>query len=74
MCICNIPECLPFFVIICSNGDIIFQEFSPGSNGRKCTMGVYVRDLLLGQVSCNQLPICLCTSFILCCTYLGKRN
>lgn len=27
------------------------QEFSPGSNGRMTTMGVYVRDLLLGQVS-----------------------
>lgn len=27
------------------------QEFSPGSNGRMATMGVYVRDLLLGQVS-----------------------
>lgn len=26
------------------------QEFSPGSNGRTTTMGVYVRDLLLGQV------------------------
>lgn len=30
----------------------LFQEFSPGSNGRKTTMGLYVRDLLLGQVSC----------------------
>lgn len=28
-----------------------FQKFSPGSNGRMTTMGVYVRDLLLGQVS-----------------------
>ncbi|XP_023764685.1 pre-mRNA splicing factor SR-like 1 isoform X3 [Lactuca sativa] len=27
------------------------EEFSPGSNGRMTTMGVYVRDLLLGQVS-----------------------
>jgi pre-mRNA-splicing factor 38B len=27
-----------------------FQEFSPGSNGKMTTMGVYVRDLLLGQV------------------------
>lgn len=26
------------------------QEFSPGSNGRNTTMGVYVRDLILGQV------------------------
>ncbi|KAJ8428314.1 hypothetical protein Cgig2_015464 [Carnegiea gigantea] len=26
------------------------EEFSPGSNGRMTTMGVYVRDLLLGQV------------------------
>ncbi|KAJ0959904.1 hypothetical protein J5N97_000338 [Dioscorea zingiberensis] len=25
------------------------EEFSPGSNGRKTTMGLYVRDLLLGQ-------------------------
>ncbi|GLT28761.1 hypothetical protein SLA2020_036690 [Shorea laevis] len=25
------------------------EEFSPGSNGRRTTMGVYVRDLLLGQ-------------------------
>ncbi|EPS57487.1 hypothetical protein M569_17330, partial [Genlisea aurea] len=25
------------------------QEFSPGSNGRMTTMGVYIRDLLLGQ-------------------------
>ncbi|KAK6932375.1 Pre-mRNA-splicing factor 38 [Dillenia turbinata] len=25
------------------------EEFSPGSNGRMTTMGVYVRDLLLGQ-------------------------
>ncbi|BBG92726.1 PRP38 family protein [Prunus dulcis] len=25
------------------------EEFSPGSNGRTTTMGVYVRDLLLGQ-------------------------
>ena len=29
---------------------IFFQEFSPGSNGKMTTMGVYVRDLLLGQV------------------------
>lgn len=28
------------------------QEFSPGSNGRMTTMGVYIRDLLLGQVRC----------------------
>ncbi|KAH1061864.1 hypothetical protein GYH30_005055 [Glycine max] len=27
------------------------EEFSPGSNGRMTTMGVYVRDLLLGQLS-----------------------
>ncbi|GMH05144.1 hypothetical protein Nepgr_006984 [Nepenthes gracilis] len=26
------------------------EEFSPGSNGRMTTMGVYARDLLLGQV------------------------
>ncbi|KAF8412873.1 hypothetical protein HHK36_000845 [Tetracentron sinense] len=26
------------------------EEFSPGSNGRMTTMGVYVRDLLLGQM------------------------
>lgn len=32
-----------------------FQEFSPGSNGRTTTMGVYVRDLLLGQVSFFQV-------------------
>lgn len=25
------------------------EEFAPGSNGRKTTMGVYVRDLILGQ-------------------------
>ncbi|XP_058748057.1 pre-mRNA splicing factor SR-like 1 isoform X2 [Vicia villosa] len=25
------------------------EEFSPGSNGRMTTMGVYIRDLLLGQ-------------------------
>ncbi|XP_051180650.1 pre-mRNA splicing factor SR-like 1 isoform X5 [Lolium perenne] len=25
------------------------EEFSPGSNGRMTTMGVYVRDLILGQ-------------------------
>ncbi|KAL5988546.1 hypothetical protein ACLOJK_036311 [Asimina triloba] len=25
------------------------KEFSPGSNGRMTTMGVYARDLLLGQ-------------------------
>ncbi|KAJ6766762.1 hypothetical protein OIU79_022679 [Salix purpurea] len=25
------------------------EEFSPGSSGRKTTMGIYVRDLLLGQ-------------------------
>lgn len=31
----------------------VFQEFSPGSTGRMTTMGAYVRDLLLGQVSCN---------------------
>jgi hypothetical protein len=30
----------------------VVQEFSPGSNGRKTTMGVYVRDLILGQVCC----------------------
>lgn len=29
---------------------ICIQEFSPGSNGRMTTMGVYIRDLLLGQV------------------------
>ncbi|GAU36779.1 hypothetical protein TSUD_213460 [Trifolium subterraneum] len=29
--------------------DAVFQEFSPGSNGRMTTMGVYIRDLLLGQ-------------------------
>ncbi|KAK6932376.1 hypothetical protein RJ641_002000 [Dillenia turbinata] len=29
------------------------QEFSPGSNGRMTTMGVYVRELLLGQSSIN---------------------
>jgi hypothetical protein len=28
----------------------MMQEFSPGSNGRMTTMGVYVRDLILGQV------------------------
>ncbi|CAL5050794.1 unnamed protein product [Urochloa decumbens] len=27
------------------------EEFSPGSNGKMTTMGVYVRDLLLGQVT-----------------------
>ncbi|KAJ6926293.1 hypothetical protein NC651_010654 [Populus alba x Populus x berolinensis] len=27
------------------------EEFSPGSGGRKTTIGIYVRDLLLGQVS-----------------------
>ncbi|XP_051180644.1 pre-mRNA splicing factor SR-like 1 isoform X4 [Lolium perenne] len=26
------------------------EEFSPGSNGRMTTMGVYVRDLILGQL------------------------
>ncbi|XP_052736920.1 pre-mRNA splicing factor SR-like 1 isoform X3 [Vigna angularis] len=26
------------------------EEFSPGSNGRMTTMGVYIRDLLLGQI------------------------
>jgi len=31
------------------------QEFSPGSNGRMTTMGVYVRDLLLGLVSHKSL-------------------
>ena len=29
---------------------LLFQEFAPGSNGKSTTMGVYVRDLLLGQV------------------------
>ncbi|XP_021297910.1 pre-mRNA splicing factor SR-like 1 isoform X3 [Herrania umbratica] len=28
------------------------EEFPPGSNGRMTTMGVYVRDLLLGQAEC----------------------
>lgn len=32
---------------------LFFQEFSPGSSGRMTTMGVYVRDLLLGQVRLN---------------------
>lgn len=32
------------------NYGAVFQEFSPGSNGRMTTMGVYIRDLLLGQV------------------------
>lgn len=36
-----------FVMLIC---DGVFQEFSPGSNGRMTTMGVYIRDLLLGQV------------------------
>ncbi|XP_019055933.1 PREDICTED: pre-mRNA-splicing factor 38B-like isoform X3 [Nelumbo nucifera] len=27
------------------------EEFSPGSNGRVTTMGVYIRDLLLGQAA-----------------------
>ncbi|EEC79973.1 hypothetical protein OsI_21598 [Oryza sativa Indica Group] len=30
------------------------EEFSPGSNGKMTTMGVYVRDLLLGQVHSEQ--------------------
>ncbi|XP_057444693.1 pre-mRNA splicing factor SR-like 1 [Lotus japonicus] len=29
------------------------EEFSPGSNGRMTTMGVYIRDLLLGQILKN---------------------
>ncbi|XP_039008715.1 pre-mRNA splicing factor SR-like 1 isoform X2 [Hibiscus syriacus] len=29
------------------------EEFSPGSSGRTTTMGVYVRDLLLGQRQCR---------------------
>ena len=37
----------------------VFQEFSPGSSGRMTTMGVYVRDLLLGQV-CFQLMCAFC--------------
>lgn len=40
------------------NHRFLFQEFSPGSNGRMTTMGVYVRDLLLGQVSGSELPTC----------------
>jgi hypothetical protein len=40
------------------------QEFSPGSNGRMTTMGVYVRDLILGQV-------CL---FILCAFSIEITN
>lgn len=39
--------CILFFI----SSLILFQEFSPGSNGRMTTMGLYVRDLLLGQVS-----------------------
>lgn len=44
------------FLIFC------FQEFSPGSSGRLTTMGVYVRDLLLGQVS--HYDICITYFFI----------
>ncbi|XP_019055934.1 PREDICTED: pre-mRNA-splicing factor 38B-like isoform X4 [Nelumbo nucifera] len=32
------------------------EEFSPGSNGRVTTMGVYIRDLLLGQAEKAILP------------------
>jgi hypothetical protein len=28
----------------------LVQKFTPGSNQRETTMGVYVRDLILGQV------------------------
>ncbi|XP_027330588.1 pre-mRNA splicing factor SR-like 1 isoform X5 [Abrus precatorius] len=33
------------------------EEFSPGSNGRMTTMGVYVRDLLLGQSSPTRIQM-----------------
>lgn len=51
------------------------QEFSPGSNGRMTTMGVYVRDLILGQVcissSCFQNKNkCTCLSDIFFAGYV----
>ncbi|XP_058748058.1 pre-mRNA splicing factor SR-like 1 isoform X3 [Vicia villosa] len=33
------------------------EEFSPGSNGRMTTMGVYIRDLLLGQSSTTRMQV-----------------
>lgn len=36
--------------LLIKTDNALFQEFSPGSNGRMTTMGVYIRDLLLGQV------------------------
>ncbi|XP_020705859.1 pre-mRNA splicing factor SR-like 1 isoform X2 [Dendrobium catenatum] len=41
------------------------EEFSPGSNGRTTTMGVYVRDLLLGQ---NTVP----WKWLLLCSFKCK--
>lgn len=43
------------YIVTHQNPIIVSQEFSPGSNGRVTTMGVYVRDLLLGQVCCIEL-------------------
>ncbi|XP_050946228.1 pre-mRNA splicing factor SR-like 1 isoform X3 [Cucumis melo] len=42
------------------------EEFSPGSHGRMTTMGVYVRDLLLGQVSITLTPFSHVFRFLSC--------
>ncbi|XP_024448228.1 pre-mRNA splicing factor SR-like 1 isoform X2 [Populus trichocarpa] len=42
------------------------EEFSPGTSGRKTTMGVYVRDLLLGQVSTTLIPFSPVFLFLSC--------
>ncbi|KAJ6766763.1 PRP38 FAMILY PROTEIN [Salix purpurea] len=49
ICISLSISSLSFCVVMNQSFGIIFQEFSPGSSGRKTTMGIYVRDLLLGQ-------------------------
>ena len=51
----------------------IFQEFSPGTSGRKTTMGVYVRDLLLGQVRLKQSLI-PCSIFRFCYPSLQAKR
>jgi hypothetical protein len=35
---------------------ILVQEFSPGTSGKKVTMGLYIRDLLLELVSWSGAP------------------
>lgn len=47
------------------------QEFSPGSSGRMTTMGVYVRDLILGQV-CFLTSFCT-VSLTNCCVNVSSK-